>query len=114
MEADKFRALALDLPETSESAHMEHPDFRIGGRVFATLGPDGTWGMVKLAPQDQELLTRLAPDAFEPFAGAWGRQGATKVILESAEESTVGEALIAAWRNVAPKRVVESFDKGIG
>ena len=50
MTADEFRGLALDLPEAVEGAHMGHPDFRVGGKIFASLGPDEAWGMVKLPP----------------------------------------------------------------
>ena len=53
MTADKFRSLALSLPEVCESAHLGHPDFRVGGKIFATLGPDEVWGMVKLNPDEQ-------------------------------------------------------------
>ena len=81
---------------------MGHPDFRVGGKIFATLGPDEDWGMVKLTPDQQASFVRTEPDVFQPFNGAWGRKGCTKVCLEDAEESTVRQALIAAWRNTAP------------
>jgi hypothetical protein len=71
-----FRKLALSLPEAVESAHMGHPDFRVRGKIFATLGyPDKGWGMVKLTMDDQELFTSLAPDAFSPVKGGWGGWG---------------------------------------
>ena len=57
MTADDFRQIALGLPEASESAHMDHPDFRVRGKIFATLGyPDRDWGMVKLTPAQQATL----------------------------------------------------------
>ena len=110
MTPDEFRRLALSLPEAAESSHMDHPDFRVGGKIFATLGPDEEWGMVKLPPDDQRRLVRSRPDVFEPFPGAWGRQGSTKVRLEAARRKTVHEALVAAWRNTAPKRLVRQYD----
>ena len=110
MTADEFRQLALSLPEAIESAHMDHPDFRVGGKIFATLGPKEEWGMVKLTPEEQSLFVRTAPKAFEPFAGAWGKRGCTKVILAKADESSVSQALIAAWRNNAPKKLLALLD----
>src|SRR5438132_9379666 len=109
MTADEFRSLALSLPEASEAAHRDHPDFRVRGKIFATLGPDETWGMVKLTPDQQALFVRREPDAFRPFPGAWGRRGCTKVCLAAAEELTVRQALTAAWRNTAPKRLAEEY-----
>jgi hypothetical protein len=88
MTADNFRRIALSLPETSESAHMDHPDFRVRGKIFATLGyPDAAWGMVKLSPEDQEVVA-AEPDVFVPVKGAWGRQGNTNVRLDAASEPT--------------------------
>ena len=103
MTSEGFRRLALSLPETSEVGHMGHPDFRVGGRIFATLGhPDARWGMVKLTPEQQEGFVAADPGAFEPVAGAWGRRGATSVRLEGAKARTLRTALTVAWRNVAP------------
>jgi hypothetical protein len=107
MTADNFRSLALSLPEACESAHMGHPDFRVGGKIFATLGPDEDWGMVKLTPDDQASFLRAEPDAFRPASGAWGRRGSTIIQLRDAKAATVKRALIAAWRNTAPKRLLE-------
>ncbi|MBO0701115.1 MAG: MmcQ/YjbR family DNA-binding protein [Zavarzinella sp.] len=110
MTAGDFRALALSLPEAVESAHMDHPDFRVRGKIFATLGPDETWGMVKLTPDQQKLFVRTEPAVFEPVAGRWGRRGATRVRLEAATEPAVRQALIAAWRNTAPKRLAKQLE----
>jgi hypothetical protein len=109
---EKFRKLALSFPEASEQAHIAHPDFRVGGKIFATLGPDEDWGMVKLTPNQQEPLVRGEPEVFQPASGAWGRRGATIVRLVDADESTVRQALIAAWRNTAPKRLIQQLDSG--
>jgi len=110
MTAAKFRKLALSLPETIEQSHMGHPDFRVGGKIFSTLGPDEDWGMVKLTPQEQASLIRAEPDVFQPASGAWGRRGCTIIRLRAAKELTVKHALIAAWRNTAPKRLVDRLD----
>ncbi len=82
-----------------EGAHMGHPDFRVNGRIFATLSPDRRKGMVKLTPDQQRVVLREHAAMFEPASGAWGRQGATMVILDQAEEETVGEAMTLAWQN---------------
>ena len=89
MTADEFRSLALELPEATEEEHMNHPDFRVGGKIFATLGPDEVWGMVKLTPQQQASYLGTEPDVFGPASGAWGRGGATIVQLAGGEEGSV-------------------------
>jgi len=109
MTQDGFRRLALALPEAVESAHMAHPDFRVGGKIFATLGyPDANWGMVKLTTEQQEMFMRVAPDAFVPAKGAWGRAGSTTVQLKRVKAAVLRDALDTAWRNVAPKRLTKT------
>jgi hypothetical protein len=105
MTADDFRSIALSLPETSESAHMGHPDFRVRGKIFATLWPDHEWGVVILTPEEQARLVKTMPDVFVPVKGGWGRRGSTQVRLDRVEESTLCSALVAAWQRVAPKRL---------
>jgi len=105
MTAENFRRIALSLPEATENSHMDHPDFRAGGKIFASLGyPNDTCGMVKLPPDQQESLSQNYPDAFAPVKGAWGRQGATQVYLENVDASTLRRAMTAAYKNVASKR----------
>jgi hypothetical protein len=112
MTPDDFRAIALAFPEAIESAHMNHPDFRVGGKIFASLGyPDVVHGMVVLSPEDQATFVRTEPKVFRPANGAWGRQGATIVTLKSALEPTLRQALDAAWRNRAAKKNVDSPGK---
>ncbi len=104
MSPDDFRRLALSFPEAVEKAHMNHPDFRVGGKIFATLGyPDATRAMVKLPPEEQAGYVAAYPDVFVPVPGAWGRQGCTSVHLSAASEAILRPALEAAWRRVAPK-----------
>jgi hypothetical protein len=108
MTSEDFRRMALELPEAQESSHMAHPDFRVRGKIFATLGyPDQDWGMVKLPPEQQEILSKTEPAVFVPVKGGWGRQGATSVRLKAAKKAEVRGALLAAWRKVAPKRLAE-------
>jgi len=111
MTADDFRALALGLPEAAEGAHMGHADFRVRGKIFATLGPDEDWGMVKLSADEQASFVRTGRGVFHPAAGAWGRRGCTIVRLGDADEAAVRQALIRAWRNTAPKRLVQQHDE---
>jgi hypothetical protein len=106
MTAKDFRQIALALPETEERSHMDHPDFRVGGKIFATLGyPDKSCGMVKLTPEQQHYFVKAEPDVFEPVLGAWGRRGATTVHLKAGKKATLAKAMEAAWRNTAPKRL---------
>ena len=94
-----FRRIALGMKDAIEGAHMGHPDFRVNGRIFATLHHDRLWGMVKLRPEQQETFVRQDPATFVPESGAWGRQGCTAVRLKSVDEETLGEALTLAWQN---------------
>ena len=106
MTADEFRRLALNLPEVVEGSHMGHTDFRVGGKVFATLGyPDERYGATMLTPQDQDLLVRDHPKTFAPAAGAWGASGSTTVLLRGASKRAVAIALEASWRKRAPKEL---------
>jgi hypothetical protein len=108
MTASDFRKIALALPEAEEHSHMDHPDFRVGGKIFATLGyPGKSYAMVKLSPEDQHYLTRDYPETFVPVKGAWGRRGATTIRLKTAKKEMLRKALLAAWRNTAPKRLLE-------
>jgi hypothetical protein len=90
----------LSLEGASESAHHGHPDFRVGGRVFATLGyPDAKCGMVNLTPDQQRAWVKERPTAFTPVKGTWGEQGSTTVRLDAVDEEALGEALTLAWQN---------------
>lgn len=98
MTAASFRRIALGLADVIEGAHMGHPDFRVNGRIFATLHADGKAGMVKLTPEQQDQCVGEHPEMFEPESGAWGRQGCTRVQLSAADLETVGAALTMAWQ----------------
>lgn len=102
MTSQEFRRLALSLPEAIEAAHMGHPDFRVAGKIFATLGyPSREFAMVQLTPDQQELFVRTEPKSFRPVPGGWGRKGSTHVLLRTAKKAAVREALALAWRNRA-------------
>jgi hypothetical protein len=106
MTADEFREIALSFPEAEERSHMNHPDFRVGGKIFATLNEDLTKGMAKLTPEQQQNFLRSEPAVFSAASGAWGERGATMITLADADEGAVMEALRAAWRNTAPKKLL--------
>jgi hypothetical protein len=103
MTANRFRQIALGMDGALEGAHMGHADFRVRGRIFATLGyPDTKWGMVALSPDQQRIVLR-EHDAMSPAKGAWGAQGATMVRLAAIEEEALGSAMTMAWQNAVNK-----------
>src|SRR5437588_1662767 len=108
MTANDFRKLALSFPEAIELTHMDHPDFRVRGKIFATLGyPDKDSAVVKLTPDEQRKFVRSDPNVFHPVTGAWGRRGSTSFHLPAANVAKVREAIDAAWQNTAPKRLAK-------
>jgi hypothetical protein len=97
MTPDDFRRLALEVPGAIESSHQRHPDFRVRGKIFATLDyPDKLWGMVKLTPEQQRAFVQSDGAAFVPVKGAWGERGCTNVRLCAAREGLLQEAIAAA------------------
>lgn len=110
--AKEFRRIALSLPETEARQHMGHPDFRVAGKIFATIGyPDKLFGMVKLTPLEQRIFMDAEPKAFCPCAGAWGRKGATSVKLSLVGKATLRRAISAAWEFAAPARLTRAKSK---
>jgi hypothetical protein len=104
MSQSRFRKIALGLPDVVEGAHQGHADFRVGQRVFATLGyPDDAWGMVKLTPDQQAMVVEAEPDIFRPVPGGWGKGGSTNVRLAKADAATLRSALTMARDNTAAK-----------
>ena len=115
MTIEDFRKLALSLPEATEMAHMDHPDFRVRNKIFATLDyPERGWGMVKVTLNQQKVLLREDPEAYVPVKGGWGKRGATGVRLRAAKKATVLRALTAAWCNTAPKSLIAQHAARIG
>lgn len=106
MSPGNFRRLALALPEAVENAHMGTPDFRVRGKIFATLSASAqTRCVVKFTPEQQEMFMQVDPATFEPVKGSWGRKGWTQLLLAHAQPPIVRDALALAWRNVAPKKL---------
>ena len=94
MSSARFRRIALALPGAVEGAHQGTADFRVGKRIYATLGyPDDDWGMVKLTPEQQSMLVEAEPEIFRPVPGGWGKHGYTNVLLAKADATTLQSAL---------------------
>jgi hypothetical protein len=109
MTVDDFRRLALSLPGAEESSHMGNPDFRVDGRIFATLASQAQgYGNIKLTLDQQAAFVQELPEVFLPIPGGWGRTGMTHVRLGNATEDVLLGALQTAWRlrmeKNAPKR----------
>jgi hypothetical protein len=106
----EFRRLALSFPATTEREHMNHPGFRVAGKIFATLAyPDSQSAMIKLTPEQQAEFVHADPGVFTPIKGGWGRKGATNVKLRTAKIASVRRALTAAWWNTAPRHLARKF-----
>ena len=109
--ADDFRRLALAFPGAEERAHMGHPDFRVGGKIFATAGRIDGRAVLKFTRDQQQMLCEAEPDMFQPVEGGWGRQGWTNFILAKADPKTARSALWMAWRNTAPKKLLKAHSE---
>lgn len=101
MTPEEFRRIALSFPGAIERSHMDHPDFRVAGRIFATLWKGD--GVLALKPEQQARIVKSDPDAYSPVKGGWGRRGATVVHLEAADNDSVRSAMSVAWRNRAQR-----------
>ncbi len=96
--AEDFRRIALSLEGAEESSHMGQPDFRVGGRIFATLASAAQgYGNLMLTPEQQAAFVEELPDVFVPIAGGWGRNGATHIRLAAANKDLLEGALRTAW-----------------
>ena len=99
MKASDFRRLALSLEGAEEGSHFGAADFRVGGRIFATLAAQAQgYGNLMLSPEQQAAFVAEAPQVFIPVPGGWGRNGATHLKLDAANEDLVYGALQTAWR----------------
>jgi hypothetical protein len=106
MTVDDFRRLALSLEGAVESSHMGAPDFRVGGRIFATLASqEQGFGNLMLTPEQQAAFVEELPDVFLPVPGGWGRMGATHIRLSAATEDVLAGALCTAWKQRRDKNV---------
>src|SRR5579862_5656076 len=99
MNAEDFRRLALSMKGAEEGSHMGAADFRVGGRIFATLASQNQgFGNLMLTPEQQAAFVEELPEVFVPISGGWGRMGMTHIRLASATEDVLAGALRAAWK----------------
>lgn len=104
--------MALSFPDAVESEHVRHPDFRVRGKIFATLGyPDESFGVLMLTPDGQQEAMGRHPEVFDPAAGAWGRRGNTKVRLSAARSEQLRPWMEVAWQKIASKRLRRERDQ---
>jgi hypothetical protein len=100
---EEFRRIALSFSGAAEGSHMDHPDFRVGGKIFATLWKGN--GVLLLKPEQQAVLVKSNPEIFTPVKGGWGRKGSTTVSLNVADGKSVRRGLSVAYGNKAPKTI---------
>ncbi|MBX3480179.1 MAG: MmcQ/YjbR family DNA-binding protein [Caulobacter sp.] len=107
MTVNDIRALALSLPLAEEQPHFDRASFRVKGKIFATLPPEGERLVLKLPPMVKESLRQSDPDAVIPLPGAWDRGGWTQLAIGSIESAMLSDLIRLAWRQVAPKKLVQ-------
>jgi len=99
MNVNDFRRIALNLEGAEEGSHMGSPDFRVGGRIFATLASQKEgYGNLMLTPEVQATFVEEAPEVFIPIPGGWGKMGATHIRLAAANGDLMEDALRTAWK----------------
>jgi len=99
MDAEDFRRIALSLDGAEEGSHMGAADFRVGGRIFATLASQSQgYGNLMITPEQQAAFVEELPEVFVPIAGGWGRMGCTHIRLAAANEDVLAGALRTAWK----------------
>jgi hypothetical protein len=99
MTARDFRRIALSFEGAEEGSHMGAPDFRVGGRIFATLASEKQgYGNLRLTPEQQAIFIEELPEVFLPIPGGWGRMGMTHIRLAAASEDVLTGALHTAWK----------------
>ena len=104
MTGPDFRRIALGMAGAEEGSHFGNPDFRVGGKIFATLSleRDG-YGVLLLNPEQQAGMVEDAPEVFSPVPGGWGRNGSTRVLLSKVAPDILQGALRTAWQNRVAK-----------
>jgi len=107
--AADFRRVALSMPESAEGSHFGNADFRVGGKIFATLALEKEgYGVLLLTPEQQAGMVEDDFKVFSPVPGGWGRKGATRVALANVPADILQAALRMAWRRKASKRLLGS------
>lgn len=106
---EQARKAALSLPETEEKPHFHLTSFRIKNKIFATIHADKNYVMVVLSPVDQSVFCSYKKDVIFPVPGGWGKKGATLIDLKKVRKTMFLDALTAAWKKVAPSKIVEKY-----
>ena len=106
MNQHDIRALALSLPEVEEHPHFDRTSFRVRGKIFSTMTADGEQVMVKLPLEIKAAVEQAHPDAFVPLPGAWGRSGATLLVIAAMKDDEMADLVRLAWKQVAPKKLI--------
>jgi hypothetical protein len=107
--AASFRRIALSLPEAVEGSHFGNADFRVGGKIFATLSLESEgYAVLLLTPEQQAGMVEDEPRIFSPVSGGWGLKGSTRVLLAKVPPDILEAALRAAWTRKAPKRLLRA------
>ena len=104
----QFRDLALGFRGSVQGSHFDVTDFRVGGKIFATLREHDGRAVLKLSPDEQQLLMETSAGLFEPVKGSWGNKGWTRVRLDQADQATVRHAMTMAWKSVASAKRASS------
>ena len=114
MNAEDFRRIALSMEGAEEGAHMGSPDFRVGGRIFATLASQNQgYGNLMLSAEEQAAFVEEQPEVFLPIPGGWGRMGMTHIRLGAASRVVLAGALRAAWKLRVEKNAASPRKKRI-
>lgn len=106
------RQAALALPETEEKSHFNTPDFRVKGKIFASLHTDKYYMMVKLNPIDQSVFCAFDKNVIFPVPGGWGKKGATFINLKKVRKAMLADALTTAWKTAAPSGLRKHYFPG--
>jgi hypothetical protein len=109
--AAQARRVFLDQPEAEEKSHMGHPDFRVGGKIFATLWPDRNVAIVRLSVADQTGALQMNPEALS--LKYWGKSPYLEVDLQRANVALLRALAQAAWRNTAPKKLLQAHQQKV-
>lgn len=110
----QFATLALALPETAQASHFGQPDFRVRGKIFANLDRALDRAVIKIQKDLQLMLVASRPEVFVPASGAWGNAGWTQVELAQVRLAELRELVADAWRQIAPQRLVQTYDAAAG
>ncbi|MFN5649687.1 MAG: MmcQ/YjbR family DNA-binding protein [Sphingobacteriales bacterium] len=104
-----FRQMALSFPETNEEPHFEKTSFRVRKKIFATYDETKNRACLKLTEADQDIFSLAAPGIIYPVDNKWGKQGWTLVELAKVRKKLFSDALISAYKAVAPPKLVEQM-----